>query len=625
MNSSARRNPSLEVPIATTGGHYDSGAKASEPSQSPSRRRMDRRLPNLTRPATSLHDDLIVTFPHVPGKGREYDFGSLELPPDIAKLFAYAFRNYPGPLTHDSQQSFWYSIRAFADFVREDAKVNSVADLTSAMVGRYRLWLDQQTGKRSGALWSQTTRAKRLVDLRTLVTTIKIISPELLPSQIVFPAHCYVDRVQPPAPRRLNDQELKSLLWCCQQEIREIRERFEIGQQILSGERPPNHERHFCAALMAIQELNTVGFPTEAAMAERGLSGAMSRFGGLSCLRSYLSLTAETAIPFYVSLLLQLAGNVEPVLNLTRGCASQDPVDERYVMVEWEKPRAGPAPGRTQRRFFESSKHYAPPRLVSDLLSLTEPLVSRVPPCDRNRLFLCWRPKTGTFGLLTYGHMAYQAKKFFSRAAARIEAWNRAHPNRQRAVLPVFDLRDLRGSAATQHFLASGGDIRHVQSLLNHRSAGTTQTYINGPLTHDLNCRIVASLQRKMLDNLRKHRAAPGHSSHHGVAASASFGHECQNPVLPSIDGEVKRCPNFWRCQDCPGLVVTLNVESLASLLRFQKAFESARERLHSARWNFLYADGHQFLEGLLSLFPEKLMPEALALMATLPPIPEME
>lgn len=39
----------------------------------------------------------------------------------------------------------------------------------------------------------------------------------------------------------------------------------------------------------------------------------------------------------------------------------------------------------------------------------------------------------------------------------------------------------------------------------------------------------------------------------------------------------------------------------------------------------FSTADSYRLVKGLLSQFSEKLKPEALALMATLPPVPEME
>lgn len=588
-------------------------------------RRMDRRLPPTCTPAVNASDDLIVVFPHRPGtKARRYDFNTLGLPPDLALLLAHGARNHPVPLAHDSHQSLWHSIRAFAAFMRNDNYVKSVDDFNTEMVGRYKEWLDHQKGSRSGALWSQSTRAKRLVDLRTLVGTIKVSSPELLSSQIVFPAFCYEKREKPSEARRLNEAELKSILWCCQQEIREIRHRFEIGQRILF-DGSNNDNSALCNALKALQELNETGFPTEEAMIERGFPlYKVNRFG-LSYLRSHLSLTAETAAPFFVSLLVQLAGNVEPVLNITRNCAMPDPVDERLVVIEWKKPRAGPAPGSTQRRFFEANKPFSPPRLVSDLLALSEPLVARMPPLDRERLFVCWRPKSASFGAISYGHMAYQTKKFIARAHARIEAWNHEHPDRPRAMIPAFELRDLRSSAATQNYLATKGDIRRTRKVLNHKSASTTQPYINDPLARDLNHKILASLQRQMIHNLLK-RHTPQESPHHqDVPPSASFGHECQNPTLPSMDRPAELCPHFQQCRDCPGLVVFLTAENMAWLLKFEEAFESGRERLHPDRWKFFYADTYHWLRELLSLFPEQLKPEALSIVPTLPPVAELE
>ena len=588
-------------------------------------RRMDRRLPPTCTPAVNASDDLMVVFPHRPGtRAREYDFDTLELPPDLAHLLAHGARNHPVPLAHDSQQALWYSIRAFADFVRDDGRVKSVDDFNSGMIVRYRGWLDHQRGSRSGALWSQATRAKRLVDLRTLVSTIKILSPELLTSQIVFPASCYEKREQPLGTRRLNEAELRSLLWCCHQEIREIRDRFETGQRILS-DRSTNDNSALRNALRTLQELNQTGFPTEEAMIERGIPRhTLSRFG-LSYLRSHLSLTAETAAAFFVALLTKLAGNVEPVLNITRDCAMPDPVDECLVVIKWKKPRAGPAPGSTQSGFFEASKPFSPPRLVSDLLMLSEPLVPRMPSLDRERLFVCWRPKGASFGAITYGHMAYQTKKFLARAHARIETWNHEHPDRPRDIIPAFELRDLRPSVATQLYLATKGDIRRTRKVLNHKSASTTQPYINDPLARDLNHRILASVQRQMIHNLLKPHTPQESPPHRDVPPSASFGHECRNPMLPSMDGPAELCPHFQQCRDCPGLVVFLTAENLAWLLKFEEAFESARERLHPDRWKFVYAETYHWLKELLSLFPEELKPEALSIVPTLPPVAELE
>ena len=105
-------------------------------------------------------------------------------------------------------------------------------------------------------------------------------------------------------------------------------------------------------------------------------------------LRGYLSLTVQTAIPYYVALLVQLAGNVEPVLRLTRDCVQRDPVDDDQAIVRWEKPRAGRAGKKLQARPFNTTKLYGPPALIEELLKMSAPYIERVEEQDRNRLFL---------------------------------------------------------------------------------------------------------------------------------------------------------------------------------------------------------------------------------------------
>ena len=590
-------------------------------------RRIDRRLTHTPAQTANTSDDLKVSFPHPPqSRARLYDLGSLGLPSDVADLLAHAVRNHLEPIVHQTQVGLWESIRTFARFVLEDQQVQSVADLNTAMVGRYRLWIDRQRNKRAGTPWSQTTRAKKMVDLRTLMRTLKVVSPERLKGELVFPAFCYSDREPRLARCQLNKAQLESLTWCCRKEINEILERFETGQKILAGDKSTDCDPALYEVLEAIRELNMVGRPSEDAMSERGLTSKMlKRFGGLTHLRSYLSLTDETASPFYLFLLTALAGNIEPVLKLTRDCVSPDSIDEELDVIEWVKPRAGPAPGSIQQRFFKRDKRYSPPKLIKHLVNLTDPLVSRVPPRDQDKLFLCYRHKKGTFGLMSYVHMASQVKRFLLRAAQRIDTWNREYPGRRKTELPVFELRELRGAVAIQHFLAEDGDILSAQRVLNHRSPDTTDGYITGPLTRDLNWQIMASIQSELVDNLCNPPSESGPSSLPGGTASASFGNDCRNPLLPSLAGP-QLCHRFQQCFDCRGLAIPIDAQHLARLLRAKVALEADRERLPTERWDLYYAGSYRKLvDEIEPLFPKELFPEARALMATLIPLPNLE
>ena len=598
------------------------------------RQRIDRRLTIISASDVAATDDLVVTFPHRPGvEAKDYDFGSLGIPQDIAAMLAHAARYYPTPLAYASQGTLWHQITQFARFIRENPQMRSAADVNTAMVHRYRTWLDRQTHSRTGAPWAESSRAHALGALRTLIDTAKRVCPERLPSTIVFPAHLYAHRNPPQVRRGLDGKELKTLTWCCQKEIAEIRTRFEIAQQILNEDNSASQNPDLVDILDALDRLNNTGSPTSAAMEhemhKRGIKyGTVTEHGGLQYLQSYLCLTPDTAAPFYVLLLIELAGNVEPVRLLTRDCRRPDPVDDQKIAIEWEKARSGRAPQRTQQRSFPPNKQYAPPALVADLLTLTEPLVSLVSPGDQNRLFLVWRTHEKTFGMIPYRTLALATHRFLSRAAIHIDEWNRQHPKRQRPPLPDFQLRDLRGSAATKHYKNSRGDIRHVQRVLNHSSADTTDLYIKGPLTQDLNYRIIASLMKKWVDNLCNHRAVAGDGTPcevGTVAPAASFGNECRDPIIPSTSGKPQLCPNFQKCLDCPGLVIPIDAKHYALLLRAEKAFESALQRLNAERFRLFYADSYRRLKDILRQFPDSLLPEAQRLLASLSRLPELE
>ena len=214
-------------PEAVSSGSGSDSAAYDQPGTRRTGRRISRRLPVMSGPAITVSDDLSVTFPHPQGsKARVYNVASLDLPYEIARLLAHAARHHPEPLAHDTQQNIWYSICSFARFVHEDGQVASLENFDSAMVGRYATWLEHQTDSRTGAPWGQVTRGKKLGDFRRLVRTIKALNPDLLPTQIIFPTYCCPDREPPRTPLRLNKAELRSLMWCCCHEIREIRRRF---------------------------------------------------------------------------------------------------------------------------------------------------------------------------------------------------------------------------------------------------------------------------------------------------------------------------------------------------------------------------------------------------------------
>lgn len=600
------------------------------------RRRMPRGL-TVTRVKESAEgapaNDL-VTFPAKEDtERRAFDLGKLALSEDIKDVFRYAIEHHPTPIARPTQEKYWYSITTFDRFAQEE-DVRNVEDFDTECVGRYRHWLDRQADARTGKPWNEATRGKNMIVLRVLVRTVKAYNPALLPREIIFPTYCYPGGTPPASRRRqhLTGGELKSLIWACQQEIRENKRRFDKGRKILAGKEKETFQgmRH---ALLTAEMLIQTGVATRRQLVAEGVADRLiGRLGGIEGLQSYLAATPRTLAPLLVSIMTQLAGNVEAIRRLQVDCMRIDEMDERWALIEWEKPRAGPAPEGTQRRFCDRTTRYGAPALIGMVRELTEPLRQLANPDEREKLFICAKRSKANahYGSLTYELLKRGTKEFLDDARRRIRDWNEGHPGRKpREEIPQFELRDIRGSVGLEEYLASGGDIRRVQRVLNHSQISTTTGYIEGPATKDKDAQILAEIQRQMVQLATRADdetlATPGNGQNdrgEPQAATAAFTHECRAPNRES--GEL--CSHFQQCLDCPGLVIPKTVGNLARLLQVEETFRTAKERLHPRRWKRLYSKTYTLLtRRILPEFPAAMMEEARRLMKTLPPLPDLE
>ena len=594
-------------------------------------RRIHRRLDNLpTVQSSPSAGDLVVTFTDAEtGKSRTYDFATLGLPADIAALLSGVFRHHLAPNRPATRGLYWHGVRTLARFIRQDPGVKAVTDLTTAMVRRYKAWLDRQRHFRNNTPWSEQHRAHQLYGFRTLMVVAKRLPfGERMP-RIDFPSAPYPNREPAADQPHLSDTELKAVIKACKDAIDEVMERFEAGRAILSKD-AHDEESGRDRLIRLIADLTATGIPSEAAMLARGATAsAIARHGGLSYLRSYVGPTPDTLAPFFVLLLIRLAGNVEAVLALPRNCQHEIPGNTHRAVVQWEKPRAGRRPAQTLQPSSDRRRAYSATSLVDRFLALTDPLVSRVHPRDRNRLFLAQNNHGGRIGPISLTSINNAVRRFRACANAAIDLWNQEHPEAQKPALPDFTLRDLRGSVVDEVYRLSGGDIRRAQRAAGHLSLDTTDRYVQSPATRAMRTRNIAQLQQQIVNQVtgcRPEGDAPLRRDH--APASASFGHLCLDPFAgPSVELTKPRlCTQFHKCLKCPGLVIPVDSQHLARLFRARDAFESARLRLEPERWNVLFADLYcTLIEDILPRFPDGLHAEARALADKLPPLPELE
>ena len=583
------------------------------------RARIDRRLPTPT-PASN-----VVAFADDFGeRGKVRDFSALGLPDDVATLLAEAFRSHYAASREAARRTSWTGIKVFARFVREEGGLGAVADLTTAMVWRYIAWLDRQSAARTGAPWTKSVRANCLTNLKQLIHWTKRRRPEALTARIDFPYNVYSNRCPETRPR-VSEAQLKAILAACYEEIDEAWEKFALGQLMLGAKDTIDGiDAELCWIVRTIAAIEGGALPTQSAVRKAGVGFvAIARHGGLRDVAQYLHLTTETFVPFYVAIAIQLAANPEALRHMARDCQIAHPLDDTRTIVEWAKPRAG---RRAQRRSFDRRRTYAAPNLIDKVKAMTAPLAANAAPGHRHLLFLLISEKTRAIAPVSGATASQNVKRFIARANVRIKIWNRAAPERKRETIEDFAPAFLRGSVATEHYKATGGDILAVQTLLNHASVDTTERYIKGPEAARIECETIARLQRLMLSWIANGAAPPTPPPiDTAIAANAETlaGHRCLNPV---VGRQSRICPHFGGCLRCPGLVIPIDATHLARLLQARRSLIAARERLDPRRFALLYAPSLAIVESdILPDFPMSCFPEAEALLADLPPLPELE
>lgn len=583
--------------------------------------RIDRRLAAAPEPISTSEAGAIVVFRDRWGEvEQKFDMAASGLPAPLIGLFAEAFRARFASMSPAYRDTCWKAQRIFARYLAALARLVSIADLGTGLVGGYLAWLHIQRGP-SGEGWSLATRHKRYLAVKLLLnwmTAAKRIPP------IDFPENPFSGRHVAQPQIRLTQAQLKRILTACYREIDAAWSRFEDGQRLLAQ---PEAASDLAALLHELCHQDGGIMPH--CRAATGLHRRVQSYGGALEIAGYLHLTVATLVPFFLAIAIQTAANPDALRHIDRDCLVPHPLDQNRIMIEWAKPRAGGSMRRAQRRSFDRRRPYAAPNLIEKLLKMTAPLALHATPGNRDRLFLV--RGNGARGIAPIAHQTLTngIRAFIARANAHIGAANTVSPQ---ALLPSFTAKQFRGSVATRHYAASGGDIRVAQTVLNHARADTTDLYVRGPEATRIQHETIARLQAMMVawvtgDPRRGDPAAACAAATSGRNAHA-VGHICSNPLAGTAPAASpgRLCPTFLGCLACPGLVIPIDAEHLARVLQLKSALEAARDRIDAHRWKLLYGPSYRILiDDILPGFPEKLYDPARRLIAFLPPLVDLE
>jgi hypothetical protein len=598
---------------------------------------IDRRIEVATpeSAATDLLTDTII-FADPWGEAiQRFDPDQLSgLPADLRGFLVEAFREHGAGQTPATRRTTWGAIRRFARFVADDGMITTAVDVETAALSRYVLWLRKQGASNA----PRGAHAIAFDVLRPLLLWCQRNRPGALARDLEIPWNPFPGRrVHQQPRRRLPPDQIKAILRACYEEIHEVWARFQYGQDLIRRPvLPPKTLRGqgLDRWIWRISRIEGGLMPDRADLEEHGIKSAtlVKFWGGYRTIAQYFHITTDTLVPFFLAIAIQTAANPEPLRELRRDCLVPQPLDEHRVIVDWNK--ASTRLQKAQRRSFDRRRRYAAPNLIEMMLALTQPLLADAPPGQQDRLFLTRsiyagptrRSLRSRTEVIEHSVLRRAILRFTERANRRIDEWNAAQPDSPRAPIGSFAPALFRGTVATEHYRASGGDILVAQSILNHASAATTETYIKSEETTRLQRQTIAHLQDLMIAWVRgSERIDPAPTSN-ATPVAVPFGHDCLAPVAPGRDGAERLCPHFGGCLACPGLVIPIDTEHLARILAAIDRFEQARNRLDPRRWNLLYAPSWRILtQDILPDFPAAMHEAARTLATGMPALPELE
>jgi hypothetical protein len=605
---------------------------------------IDRRITIRLAPLTPARHPVVavVEFRNAWGEPvQTFDPQQLaDLPGDLRALLVDAFREHYADLAVTTRHVAWLALRRFARFVAQDGLIGSAGDLDTAAIGRYVLWLRAAAGSGHKPAAPRSTAATTFDVLRPLLYWCQRNRPGLLPPDLDIPYNPFPAKRSEQEPRRrISSDQLKSILRACYEEIDEIWGRFQYGQEIIRLPELPPRGRHgegLARWIWRISRIEGGIMPDHAALERHGIKVDTLRahWGGYRIVSQYFHITIDSLVPFFLAIAIQTAANPYPLRLIKRNCLVPHPLDEHRVIVDWCKPKTGRYLKKAQRRSFDRRRRYAAPNLIEMVLALTEPLVAEAPRGQRDRLFLTRSPykdlarrtRRGRTEVIDHATLSKAVDRFTARANDRIDIWNAEHLDNPRSRIERFMPVLFRGSVATEHYRASGGDVLAAQAILNHASPATTETYIRSVEATRFQRQTIARLQDLMIAWISRSRGDVAERTSNEPRATVLFSHDCLAPSIMATDGTRRLCPRFGGCLTCPGLVIPIDADHLARVLLAIDRLDQAKLRLDPRRWEMLYAPSYRALtHDILPDFPDALRAEALALAATMPALPELE
>ena len=532
---------------------------------------------------------------------------------------ALAFRHYGQDKATITCVGTYSALKQWLEYIHEnESHITCVHQVTNQSLKNFIVWLNNKP-------YTISVRHGKWSNISQIFKWLKRYRQDLCHPDLEIPFNAFPHKNAETKPiEGLSRTEIERVIAAAKSDIYIIMERHHRTQELLKQKLPKRLinkdkltpiELKNLRVLLHIFESKYGGFvPEQATFLQKGsglsnIYTAMRNFGGAKKIASMLCPFGEDIVPFMIAIGAQTFANPEGLRSMKRDCISEHLLLENRSIVSWDKGRSK----RPQQRSFLTAKHMSVPKLINQVLALTERLRPHAPESERNNLFLIHGLNNGFKAKLIPDYLAASHVKHFVKRHKLV--CDEGKPLN-------FTLAKLRTTGLTLAHEKFGYDILKTQAVANHYSPDTTMSYVDNVRVRDSHQKIIHNLQAYYIDEARAGLDAQNIKSLSSeptelkVENATAAGFTCRDPLASEIPGQRKgvMCTAWLGCFTCPNAVIPISTDALVRLLSTKKALLDAKKTVDSQRWKSLYLPKLEIIEqDIIPKFPEKTLKEAMS------------
>lgn len=243
---------------------------------------------------TKQNPSHVKLFRFATERNYKVDLSAATISGPVKEAIFSAVCSIGGGYRRASLENLMYGVRALVKAMEDDARLRKIKVIPSDMLEHMR----HVTDKRE-LHW----RSKNMILHRcaAVFTWIHRNRSHSIGKDPILTFETFADDGSTGRKKQhLGDKVLRRIMLECEEEIDTYWERFQLGKRLLEGKFDNKQEEKLATLLSTLTKIGNGFIPRQTVVSANSLAHQAALAGGIDHLRTYIHLTTESFLPFYI-------------------------------------------------------------------------------------------------------------------------------------------------------------------------------------------------------------------------------------------------------------------------------------------------------------------------------------